>query len=212
MDAPRFGGRWVHHPAGRPLIPKQAWWWQRSCQAWVTLGTDTPWAWMLHPSPVLVTRSLARWGSWGLLWESGALSPRSAARLAAWPRRGAEPLGHLRQGCSLVSEFGSLLSTSAEVAMVRVTAGEGAGGPDVTGSGCSDLRGYFWVLISGASLRPLLGPLLGASDSAPEPPCVFLCCDLPLSVPLSPCVPSPPAWAPPTSPRVTSWDSLLPLP
>lgn len=101
---------------------------------------------------------------------------------------------------------------SAEVAMVRVTAGEGAGGLGVTGSGCSDLRGYFWVLISGTSLRPLLGPLLGASDSAPEPPCVFLCLDLPLSVPLSPSVPSPLAWAPLTSPRVTSWDSFLPLP
>ena len=92
--------------------------------------------------------------------------------------------------------------------MVRVTAGEGAGGLGVTGSGCSDIRGYFWVLISGTSLRPLLG----ASDSAPEPPRVFLCRDLPLSVPLSPGVPSPLAWAPLTSPRVTSWDSLPPLP
>lgn len=65
---------------------------------------------------------------------------------------------------------------------MRVTAGEGAGGLGVTGSGCSHLRGYFWVLISGTSLCPLLGPLLGASNSAPEPPCAFLCHDLPLSV------------------------------
>lgn len=41
--------------------------------------------------------------------------------------------------------------------MVRVMAGEGAGGLGVTGSGCCDLLGYFWVLISDTSLYPLLG-------------------------------------------------------
>ena len=151
-----------------------------------SLRTDTPWAWVLHLSPVLVNQSLARWVSWGLFWGAGALSTHSAAPLAVQPRLGAEPLGRWRQGCSLLSEFGSLLSTSAEVAVVRVTAGEGAGGLGVTGSGCSHLRGYFWVLISGTSLCPLLGPLLGASNSAPEPPCAFLCHDLPLSVPRFP--------------------------
>lgn len=51
-----------------------------------SLGTDTPWAWMLHLSPVLVNQSLAWWVSWGLFWGAGTLSTHSAAPLAAWPR------------------------------------------------------------------------------------------------------------------------------
>lgn len=43
---------------------------------------------------------------------------------------------------------------SLEVATVRVIAGEGAGGLGVTGSGCCDLLGYFWVLTS--CTRPAL--------------------------------------------------------